>query len=162
MMQLSLRARARGLEALLGTGLVAVVIGACLQCLPALAVKARLAAVFIASTSARSDSAEAFASSGDWPEPSRPVAVATEGTPDIAYVFEPAAAGMVARGTVGRDARPFAISLVPAVSEGGQHVRWLCGQRRAPAGWQAASAPRVLELPFDASYGDCRDVKEGA
>jgi hypothetical protein len=162
MMRLSVRSRARGLEVLLCTGLLAVVIGACLQCVPALAVKARLVSVFIASTSARSDSAEAFASSGDWPVPSRPVAVGMEGTTDIAVAFEPAAAGMVARGTVGRAAQPFAISLVPAASDGGQHVRWLCGLRRAPAGWQAASGPRVLDLPFHASYGECRDVKEGA
>jgi hypothetical protein len=67
---------------------------------------------------------------------------------------------MVARGTVAPGARPFEISFTPAALDAGEHVRWLCGERRAPAGWQAASAPRMLALPFDASYGECRG--EGA
>ena len=167
MMRASLRSRARALEVLLGTGLVAFVIGACLQCVPALAIKARLAAVFVAATAIGNDSRERFASTGEWPASADPrpadnVQPGSRSAPRAAYAFEPAGPGLVARGTVGGAEQPFAISFVPAVSDGGAHVRWLCGERRAPAGWQAANAPRVLTLPTGVGYGDCRDAGEGA
>jgi len=57
MMRASTRSRALGLEMLLGTGIVAFTLCACLQCVPAMAVKARLAAVFIAWTLLARDSA---------------------------------------------------------------------------------------------------------
>lgn len=161
-MRPTLRQRARGLEMLLCVALVVPVIVACVRWAPTLAVKARLAGVFFAETSARTDSHERFAATGVWPAPSDPVPTGIESTPRVAYTIEVAGAGLVARGTVGDEARPFAVSFVPAASDGGEHVRWLCGRRRAPAGWQAASAPRVLELPAGASYGLCRDDGEGA
>jgi hypothetical protein len=158
----SLRQRARGLELLLCVALIAPAIVTCLQLTPALAVKARLAGVFFGQTTARADSHERFAATGRWPELSEPVSSGSSETPGPVFAFAPAGAGQVARGTVGRDAQPFALSFVPAVSEGGTSVRWLCGQHRAAAGWQVASAPRVLELPAGASYGLCRDDQEGA
>ncbi len=156
-MRPSLRQRARGLELLLCVAVIVPCIVASLRWAPALAVKARLAGVFFAMTTARTDSHERFATSGEWPAPSEPVPTGMEATPGAALTIVPAGAGLVARGTVGHDALPFALSFVPAASDGGAHVRWLCGQRRAPAGWQVASAPRVLELPSGASYGVCRD-----
>jgi hypothetical protein len=158
----TLRQRARGLELLLCVALIVPSIAACLRWVPALAVKARLAGVFLAMTTARTDSHERFASTGEWPAPSEPVPTGIEPTPRTAFTIAAAGAGLVARGTVGDDAQPFALSFVPAVSDGGANVRWLCGQHRAPAGWQAASAPRVLELPSGASYGICRDDGEVA
>lgn len=160
MMRPSLRQRARGLELLLCVAVIAPVIATCLHWVPALSVKARLAGVFFAQSTARTDSHERFATTGEWPAPSEPVATGSEAVPHAAFTIAAAGAGLVARGTVGDDARPFALSFVPAASDGGAHVRWLCGQRRTPAGWQAASAPRIVELPSGASYGLCRDDGE--
>lgn len=152
------RLRVASLDVVLSAAIVGLLIAACLEYVPALAVKARLVTVFIGLTTERRDSVETFATTGELPvmADARPIFSQTDSqTP---YELVPAGAGLLARGQVGKDAQPFAISFVPAVSDdGGAHLRWLCGLRRAPAGWTAASAPRVLELPHGASYGLCRD-----
>jgi hypothetical protein len=157
MMRASSRRRALGLELLLCAAIVAGATASCLRCVPALAFKARLAAVFVHWTSVRNDSVERHAETGEWPMPADAGASGIDGSRQAGFAFASAGEGMVASGTVDEDPRPFALSFVPAVPDGGAHVRWLCGRHRAPAGWQAASAPRVLELPFGASFGLCRD-----
>ena len=152
------RLRHLSLDLVLCAGIVGVLVAACLQDVAPLGVKARLITVFIGLTAERRDSLEAFAATGDWPMASGAKPVFSQSSTQTSYDFVPAGAGLIARGQVGKDAQPFAISFVPAASDGGgAHVRWLCGLRRAPAGWAAASAPRVLELPHGASFGLCRD-----
>jgi len=129
---------------------------------PALAFKARLAAVFVHWISARNDGVERHAETGVWPTPAGAGATGVDDSRQVGFAFAPAGEGMVARGTVSDDPRPFALSFVPAVPDGGAHVRWLCGRQRVPAGWQAASAPRVLDLPSGASFGLCRDSEAAA
>ena len=157
------RLRRLSLEIVLCAGIVGALVAACLQDVAPLGVKARLVTVFIGLTAERRDSLEAFATTGSWPRAADAKPAFGQDATQISYDFQPAGAGLLARGHVGKDAQPFAISFVPAASDdGGAHVRWLCGLRRAPAGWTAASAPRVLELPHGASYDLCRDDGEGA
>lgn len=159
--------RNTALEAILTLGIAAACVAACVRTLPALATKARLVAVFIASPVESQDAVEQFATTGSFaaiPRTTPPDAEADASTLDPAYAFVPDGAGMLASGTVGRDRQPFALSFVPAASDDGEaRFVWLCGTRRAPAGWHAASAPRALRLPHGASYSICRDdAAEGA
>lgn len=154
------RLRLASLDMSLSLGIVVVAVAACLKCTPGLAVKARLMAVFMQVTLARNDSHERFAFDGELPAVADVARPRAEPSQFTEFAFDPDGAGLVAHGTVGRDGHSFALSFVPAVSQGGAHLRWLCGLRRAPAGWRAASAPRVVELPEDVSYGACRDDGE--
>ena len=152
------RLRVAGLDVVLSATIVSLLIAACLQYVPALAVKARLVTVFVGLTVERRDSLEVFATTGELSTPTDAKPIFSQTDSQTPYEFVRAGAGLLARGQVGKDAQPFAISFVPAVSDdGAAHVRWLCGLRRAPAGGTAASAPRVLELPHGASYGLCLD-----
>lgn len=149
------------LELLLGVAAVGIFLALCVQTIPAWTVKGRLAAVFIALTSVRNDSLEQYAIAGEFPVPPASDALApiySESTPLTSFEVVSIDGGLYVTGTVGRDAQAFAISYIPAVSEGGEaHMRWLCGLHRAPVGWRAASAPATLALPDGASYANCRD-----
>ena len=158
------RLRSMPFEAFLYGTIVLVVVAACLQSIGALSVKARLAAVFITLPTQRMDVDEAYANAGEFPAPAGDDAVYMHKEKLVSFELLPRGAGLLAQGTVGRDAQPFEIAFVPAVSEDGEaSLRWMCGLRRAPAGWRAASAPATLVLPHGASYSICRDVgAEGA
>jgi hypothetical protein len=158
------RLRLASLDVVVATGIVFLVIGLCFQDVAALAVKARLVGVFYATTSERRDSHELMAVTGDFAPPETAASLARQETASASFELVAAGLGLLATGTVGRDAQPFAISFTPALSDdGAASVRWLCGKHRAPAGWHAASAPAVLVLPHGASFSICRDAgPEGA
>jgi hypothetical protein len=158
------RLRFAHIDTLLSATIVAVVVAACFQLLAAWAVKARLTAVFIELTTQRLDIDEAYAIAGEFGVPGGTQPVRTQGSALISFDVVPRGAGLLAEGKVGHDEQAFAISFLPAVSADGEaRLLWLCGQRRAPAGWRAASAPATLVLPHGASYSICRDVgAEGA
>lgn len=152
------RIRVLGLDALLAAGVVCLLIALCFSCIAALSTKARLTAVFVSMPTQRWDMQEQFALTGAFPDSRGAVPIDRETmTPTSFDVFRNGA-GLLMKGSVGTDAQPFAISFVPAVSDDGEgSLRWLCGMKRAPAGWHAASAPRALQLPHGASYSICRD-----
>ena len=153
-----LRLRLTSLDVLLATGIVGLVVALCFQDIAALAVKARLAGVFFAMTAERRDSHEQVAFTGDFPVAEAARTLYTQSTPLNPFELVASGPGLLAKGRVGLDAQPFAISFTPALSDDGEaSLRWLCGRRRAPAGWHAASAPSVLALPHGASFSICRD-----
>ena len=153
-----LRLRLTSLDAIVSAGIIGLVVALCFQDVAALAVKARLAGVFFAMTAERRDSHELMAFTGDFPLPGAVRSLETQSTPLTSFGLAADGAGLLAQGSVGKDAQPFAISFTPALSDdGAASVRWLCGRRRAPAGWHAASAPAVLVLPHGASFSVCRD-----
>jgi len=154
----ALRLRLTSLDVIVSTGVVSLVIALCFQDVAALATKARLVGVFYASTAERRDSHELMAITGDFPRPEAAEPLLTESTPLTSFELVAFGPGLLATGSVGQDAQPFAISFTPALSDGSEaSVRWLCGRHRAPAGWHAASAPAVLVLPHGASFSICRD-----
>ena len=159
-----MRMRVLGLDVLLATAIVCLVIALCFSCIAALSDKARLVAVFLSVPTQRWDTQERFAITGEFPDSQGAGPVDRETTASTSFEVIHSGTGLLMKGTVGPDSQPFAISFVPAVSDDGAgSLRWLCGTRRAPAGWQAASAPRVLQLPHGASYSICRDDRtEGA
>jgi hypothetical protein len=153
-----LRLRLASLDGMVSVGIVGLVVALCFQEIAALAVKARLAAAFLAMTAERRDSLELVAFTGDLPRPGPAHSLETPSTPLTSFELVTDGASMLAQGSVGPDAQPFAISFTPALSDdGAASVRWLCGRRRAPVGWHAASAPAVLVLPHGASFSICRD-----
>ncbi len=153
-----LRLRLTSLDVLVSSGIVCVVVALCFQDIAALTVKARVAAAFFAMTAERRDSHELVAITGDFPSPETAQSLETQSTPMTSFELVANGAGLLAKGSVGQDAKPFAISFTPALSDDGEaSVRWLCGKHRAPAGWHAASAPAVLALPHGASFTICRD-----
>ena len=154
-----LRLRLTSLDAIVSVGIVGLVIALCFQDVAALVVKARLAGAFFAMTAERRDSHELLAVTGDFPLPGTTRSLETQSTPMTSFELVADGAGLLARGSVGQDAQPFAISFTPALSDDGEaSVRWLCGRHRAPAGWRTASAPAVLVLPHGASFSVCRDA----
>lgn len=159
-----MRLRLASLDVVVAAGIVVLVIGLCFRDVAALAVKARVVGVFFAATSERRDSHELMAVTGDFPLPGTAGSLVTQDSTSAPFELVAAGPGLLATGTVGRDAQPFAISFTPALSDDGEaSVRWLCGKHRAPAGWHAASAPAVLVLPHGASFSICRDGgSEGA
>ena len=159
-----MRFRLTSLDLLLSTGIVCLVVALCFQSVAALAVKARLAGVFYAMTAERRDSHELVAISGEFPAPGTAEPIYTQSTPLTSFDIVSTGPSLLAKGTIGQDAQPFAISFTPALSDDGEaRVRWLCGTRAAPIGWHAASAPGVLVLPHGASFSICRGVgAEGA
>ena len=158
------RRRHASLDLLMGCGVVCCLVALCFQCVPALSVKARLVSVFLAVPPNRLDGLERLAVTGALAADA-PVAP-PESQDGVQVVFDLTSAGqtLVARGTVGRDAQPFALSFTPALSDGGEAtVRWVCGAQRPARGWHAASAPALLSLPHGAHYAICRDDgEEGA
>jgi hypothetical protein len=153
-----LRLRLTSLDGIVSVGIVGLVVALCFQEIAALAVKARLAGVFFAMTAERRDSHELVAITGGLPAPGTARTLQTLSTPMTSFELAANGAGLLAHGSVGEDAQPFAISFTPALSDDGEaSVRWLCGRHRVPAGWHAASAPAVLVLPHGASFSICRD-----
>jgi hypothetical protein len=153
-----MRMRVLGLDVLLAAGVVCLVIALCFSCVAALSVKARLVAVFLSVPTQRWDTQEQFALTGAFPDSRGGYPVDRETTVSTSFDVVRNGAGLLMKGSVGIDAQPFAISFVPAVSDDGEgSLRWLCGMKRAPGGWHAASAPRALQLPHGASYSICRD-----
>jgi hypothetical protein len=153
-----MRMRVMGLDLVLATGVVGLVIASCFSSIAALAVKARLTAVFVSVPTERQDTQERFALTGEFPESRDADRVGRETSVSTSFDVVRSGSGLLMQGSVGTDAQPFAISFVPAASEDGEEsLRWLCGMQRVPAGWHAASAPRVLQLPHGASYSICRD-----
>ena len=151
------RLRLASLDVLLSAGIVCLAVTLCLQDVAALADKARLAAVFIAFGVERRDSQELMAITGCFAPPGAPESLYSQSEP-TSFEIVSTGPGLLAKGSVGHDAQPFAISFTPALSDDGEaSVRWLCGVRRAPAGWRAASAPSRLMLPHGASFSICRD-----
>lgn len=152
------RMRVLGLDVVLATGVVGLVIAMCSSCIAALSVKARLVSVFLSVPTQRSDTQEQFALTGAFPDSRDAETVDRETTVSTSFDVVRNGAGLLMQGSVGTDAQPFAITFVPAASDDGEgSLRWLCGTKRAPAGWHAASAPRALQLPHGASYAICRD-----
>jgi hypothetical protein len=161
------RRRLVGGEVLLGVAVIGVFLSLCVQAIPAWALKARLTAVFTALPSARNDSLEQYAITGEFPPfvSARDAApIERQTAPLTSFDIKSIGGGLLAEGHVGKDAQPFALSYLPAVSEEGEaHLRWLCGMHRAPAGWRATSAPAVLKLPPGVRYAECLDdSSEGA
>lgn len=153
-----LRLRLASLDVLVSAGVVSLVVALCFQDIAALAVKARLVAAFLAVTAERRDGHELVAFTGDFPVSETPRTPYVQSTPLTPFALVANGPGLLAKGSVGQDAQPFAISFTPALSDDGEaSLRWLCGRHRAPAGWHAASAPAVLTLPHGASFTICRD-----
>lgn len=152
------RLRFASLDAVIAIGIVCLLVALCFHDVAALAVKARVIGVFFAQTSERRDSHELMAVTGDFPPPQTAGSLYRVDSMLAPFDLVAAGPGLLAKGTVGQDAQPFAISFTPALSDDAEaSVRWLCGRHRAPAGWHAASAPAVLVLPHDASFSICRD-----
>ena len=152
------RLRLTSLDMLVSAGIVGLAVALCLQDVAALTVKARLVAAFLAMAAERRDSHELMASTGEFPAPGTAQSLETHSTSLTTFELVAIGPGLLAKGNVGQDAQPFAISYTPALSDDGEaSLRWLCGEHRAPAGWHAASAPAVLTLPHGASFSICRD-----
>ncbi len=153
-----MRMRVSSLDLMLAAGILCVAIALCLSCVTALSTKARLVTVFMAVPTERSDTQEQFALTGTFPEPRKAGVIDHQESVSTSFDVVRSGAGLLMEGSVGTDAQPFAISFVPAASDDGEaDVRWLCGMKRAPAGWHEAGGPRVLQLPHGASYSICRD-----
>ena len=152
------RLRFASLDLVISTGIVCLLVTLCFHDVAALAVKARVIGVFYAQTVERRDSHELMAVTGDFPPPQASGSLYRSNSMLAPFDLEAAGPALLAKGSVGQDAQPFAISFTPALSDDGEaSVRWLCGRHRAPAGWHAASAPAVLVLPHGASIWICRD-----
>ena len=147
-----------GLDLLLATSSICLAVALCFSCMAALSDKARLTSVFLSLPTERWDTQEQFAITGEFPDARDAGPTDRETTASTSFEVIRSGTGLLMKGIVGPDSQPFAISFVPAISGDGEwSLRWLCGVRRAPAGWRAASAPRVLQLPHGASYSICRD-----
>ena len=153
-----MRMNVLGLDLLLATSSVCLVVALCFSCMAALSDKARLTSAFLSLPTERWDTQEQFAITGEFPDARSANPVDRQTTVSTSFDVIRSGTGLLMKGSVGPDSQPFAISFVPAVSDDGEgSLRWLCGARRAPAGWHAASAPRVLQLPHGTSYSICRD-----
>ncbi len=134
------------LDASLALGIVAVALAVLLAHVPALLDKARLAEVLVQLGTARVDAMEHIALRGELrASPAAQSPIDTVG----GHRYRRSGTGLVAAGVLRAGEPGFELAFHPALDEAGQgwSVIWLCGQRRAPAGWTSAAPP--LGAPLD-------------
>jgi hypothetical protein len=145
--------RLLGVEMCLVFGLVVISIGICLHEVRLVMHKVGLVSPLILSVEARTSSIEQLALTGRLER-----GLSTQATSPQAEAasvrFEHKDAGVVIHRAPGQGRVPFRLSVNPVLVHDGldAHVLWLCGSRRAPAGWSGpaqaiADGLGVQQLP---------------
>lgn len=139
--------RLLALEPLLVLGVLTLCIAACVREIPVIRHKLGLVEPLLGASVARIETAERFALRGRLDDGAiGPAAPPVESSRGARWYLQ-AGGGIVIEGIgTGADARPFRLSLNPAVPGDGTDAQliWLCGRRRAPAGW-SSPAPAVVD-----------------
>jgi hypothetical protein len=153
--------RLLGVEMCLGFGLVVISIGACLHEVRLVMHKVGLVGPMILSVEARGASIEHLALTGRLESDLSAPAMSPQA--DSAPVrFEHKDAGVVIHRAPSQGGVPFRLSMNPVLVHDGldAHVLWLCGSRRAPAGWSGPAQAVVDGLSPQQLPAVCRGAIE--
>ncbi len=120
--------------------------------------KARMTEVLTNASNARVSAMEQFSVQGQLATPESGIASTAEADREFSYRYS--GSRLDASGALRKGGLEFRLSMTPAVkAEDGWSVIWLCGQRKAPAGW-ATAAPALSEsLTAEELPYVCRDTR---
>ena len=152
------------IEALSGLGLLALLMCVALSGYESAIVKVRLSELFFSFTTDRLAIQEQWALTGQGASGTTAAKDAGEAVPtgqkhsgELDYVVTRSDSSLVAKGSVANT--PFFLTYTPAVIASGVpgSMMWLCGNRKAPAGWIRLPGTAGTDLPAESNLSVCRD-----